>query len=1217
MDVNSYALKIELQLDFKSVDDSIDDFTKRLQNLEDSIGKSATTSLNYIKGIAAQAADAIKALNAQLSGLDPNLTKIQQIHDLLMKSTGTAQGTTIINASDLADILDKVLSKYFDQEKVLDNREQAYKDINKQTQQLLDIEEDIYDVITQNNNARSKGFDIHHQYNGYKKIQKILYSYIQPFKLMADDIASVVKATEDFITANYRLYDSMHNLMLETKSVSAQIGVTDADAAKLLKTLMHFNLPRKELNAYAVALGKANRYLGVSEVLLSKQFAILNKVGYNVERTDQYMQEFAQTMANTGAVAEDVTSILENQNLSVVQLTRAYGGYNRIGVEVAQRTQQLAIAFRALSKSYGYSPDAITSDLSGIVEQLSDANMKVFAFTGILVNNGETAMEALSVAGDRLRITYDQMKKAQIEGDSISARVYQSVMESMTGLSMDTIDLTMKVKDLQDEHLRATGQQLKFVDALEKARNEIDPYSSSIQSFVKQLNDLYRVLYPLHIAIAAAAEVAMYFLKAINWLIDQSIYLSTQFNNWVEYMEKSGGVYADVAYAIKGIGTALYYTVGTAVLFGGIMLTAGMTLGKFGSMVLGVLKILGGIPAMIAGLITSVGSFITGMVSAISSGMQQIAVAINRFSRTIAKDVGVILATAVAFTLFAGSVYIISQAVVSLAKAGDGVIPTMIALTVAIGAFTAIFVASMIAIATTAGVTAPLLIAAGAAFLMFAGGIALISYGVAELVKSFTGLFDVVLTKLPEIGPTLYGLSQQVFVAGSLLMVGSGMLMVGSITLAAAISSLTIASVLLLATSSVIGVALTGFAYYSDIFSASAKRFYESTVNLVAASVNLKSLINDIDTLTIASTRLAGAANNVISSATVVVGSITGMMLGMASIASGASYSVVMLNSILPAMEYSADRMVAIGYKFGTGTAMFKYAIDNLKLVSLAVSYVAKSTFDSSILFQSAMATLDKTTSSMFNVSIKLAAVSVLFYSSIGTFGYISERFASASTTIYNSARDFNNSSSEIIKGIDGIVLASSKLSDINTPLSDFRSSIVSLVDLDTDKFIRNMKSIADGFKYIKDIDAEAVSNTVTISAAISKFEDPVLKLSAAVDKLHQSIIMLDDNSIFNSDINKVVDITSSDRSNVANAIKTTPIQNVVVNVKKEESIDINNETMAINREMLNAMTSISSVLAMMSTADNAGEILSLLKSYMPLLATDNRALPNHFNSWS
>lgn len=1217
MDINSYALKIELQLDYTKVDESIDKFSKQLDGLESNISKAAAKAMGYVKDVAIEAAKAIGNLNKSLKSIDPNLSRVQQIYDLMVKSTNQNQDSTLILSKDIAEALDSVLAKYFEQDKVLKEREEAYKDISKHTQAILDIEDDIYKTIDKSNKAKQKGFDVHHQTNGYKKLQRILYSYIQPFQILADDLGSVVKATEDFITSNYRLYDSMHNLMLESKSVGAQIGLTDTEAAKLLKTLMHFNLPRKELNAYAVSLGKANRYLGVNEVLLSKQYAVLHKVGMSVEQTDKYMQNFAITMANTGAVAEDVTAILEDQNLSIIQLTRAYGGYNKVGIEAAQRTQQLAVAFRALSKSYGFSPDTVTSDLSGIMEQLSEANMRVFAFTGILVNNGETAMEALSIAGDRLRASYDQMRAAQARGDSVSAKVHQTVMQSMSGLSMDTIDLTMKVKDLQLEHFKATGQQLKFADALEKAKKDMDPYSASIQSFAKQLNDVYRILYPLHVALAAAAEVAMYFLMGVNWLIDSSIYLSEQFNKWLDTMEKSGGLYADIAYGIRGIGTALYYTVGVLILFGGVMLTAGVTIGKFGTMLLGVLKLLGGIPAMITGLATSVGGFITSMASAISGGLQQIAIGINRFAKTIAKDVGVILATSVAFALFAASIYVISQAVVSLTKAGDGVIPVMFGMAAAIGIFTAIFVASMIAIATTAGVTAPLLIAAGAAFLLFAGGIAIISYGVAELVKAFTGLFDVMLTKLPSIGPMLYSLSQQVFVAGSMLIVGSGMLMVGAITLSAAIGTLTIASTLLLASSGLIGLALVGFSYYAIVFADSAKRFYDSSVYLVNASQNLISVTSNIHALSVASNGLAIAAANVAKSSVLVVGSIGGMIVGFMSISGGIAYSVMALNVVLPIMEYTADRMLASGIKFYNSSTMFKSAMDVMNTIGSVMAYVSRVTLDSSYNFNNAMSILDKSANAMFNVSIKLAAVSVLFYASIGTFGYISDKFAIASTTIYNSARDFNNSSEEIVKGIDGIVLASTKLAEINQPLGDFRSSITSLVDLDTGKFIRNMKDISDGFKYMKDIDAEAVNNTVTISAAIAKFEDPIIKLANAVDKLHASIAMLEKNSVLESDITRVANITSPDRSNIANAVKTSPIQNVVVNLQKEESFNRNDEEMAINRNVLGTLNNIADLLGNISAADGGSEILSILKSYLPLLASTDRALPNHFNNWN
>lgn len=1216
MDINEYALKIQLQLDYSEIDTSINKLSKQLSDLEKSIHKSASAALGSIRDLTKEVTEAVKDLVVEFKSIDPQLDKIQQIYETLDNTVKKNRNTAGVTSEELTTILDGILSKYFDENKLLEERNKAYKDINKHAQDLLDIEDDIHKSIIQNNNAKNKGFNPHSQYNGYRKIQRILESYYMPFKILADDIASVVKGTEDYITSNYRLQDSMNTLMLESKSVGAQIGLADAEAAKLLKTLMHYNLPRKQLNQLAVSLGKANRYLGVNEVLLGKQFAMLNKTGHSIEETNKYMENFANTMANTGATAEDVTSILEDQNLSIIQLTRNFGGYTKEGVRAAQATQQLAISLRALSKAYNLDPNRVSSDLSKMVEPLSETNMKMFGLTGMLVNDEKTAAKALEIMTDRISTIYKQMQDAQARHDSISVSIYRSQMEALTGLSIDTIDLHARVKELRQEHYKATGQQLEYTQALEQARKELQPYEASIESFVSQLRLVYRALYPLYVLIAAAAEVAMYFLMGVNYVIDGITTLSQKFYDWLDAMEANGGASAELAYIIRSVGKALYYAAGAFILLGGIMLTVGVGVGKIMGLFAGLLRMIVGIPSILTGLTASISGFVTGLTTMISNAMQQIAVAISRFAKTVGKDILVILASSLAFALFAASVYVIVQSVIALTKSGNEAIVMMGALAVGMALFTAIFVASMIAIAATAGVTAPLLLAAGLAFLMFAGGIAIASYGIAELVKSFTGLIDVMLTKLPEIGPTLYTLGGQVMAAGAMLIIGSGLLLVGATGLTVAIGALVTAGSLLLLSSVLINAAISAFDYYASSFGASAKRFYDSTNLLVESSGNLLGITQNIKLLSEASNNLALSAYNLSRSATSIVYSVGFIVSGITTVSSGMVYAIASLNVVVPMLDNVANRFMNASYKFYASSKTIGLAVSSIQYINTVLDKVSFGIYKSSVDLSNSTVMLDKSSKSMMYVALKLMGVSMIFGSSIGTFSFISEKFAAASSTIYVSAKDFNNSTSLITKGIDDLVLASSKLDHINGPIGAFSSSIHSILNMDVAKFTSNLKDIAAGFKYIKDIDAEAINNTVILSSAIANFEDPIIKLASAVEKLHEAVTLLDKNSILNKDLGNVV-TTTSDKSNLNNVVKTSPIQNVMVNVHREEDIGMFDEHMTMNKEILDTLNRISESLGIIASSDNGEDILTLLKSFLPMLVSDNRDLPRHFNKWS
>ena len=328
-----------------------------------------------------------------------------------------------------------------------------------------------------------------------KQIQSLntLKGHIAIWSAIIDKVMEADEATENFVTTNYRLYGSQNDLLRSSRMISAEWGVSADKAITAIMALSNLSTPKDQMNDYAEAIVKGNRYLGVSIEQLA-DFSRGNRLAGGDAKSFERMLGYASdAMRKYGLNTNEVGDILNNTGKRASELILVFGKQTKDGRLVNDVYAQQKLQLAGLAKSYGMSAKAATDYYDRMMTPMGQIRLSAFVGKEIKsLDDYDAAIKGVGLALEKqygLSLTGFEAATAGMSAAQKQAR-YLGVAKAAGLETVDELHFALK----QADELKKAGvtSATDFAGIMrvtaEAAGSLTDPYSEANDTLTAQLS---------------------------------------------------------------------------------------------------------------------------------------------------------------------------------------------------------------------------------------------------------------------------------------------------------------------------------------------------------------------------------------------------------------------------------------------------------------------------------------------------------------------------------------------------------------------------------------------------------------------------------------------------------------------------------------------------------------------------------------------------------
>jgi uncharacterized membrane-anchored protein YhcB (DUF1043 family) len=912
IDPNVYALQVTLALDSAAADKQLDDVIVKFQSLEQSVSAIANSALGSIVTVTQSIAATLDETNADFNLLNDYARVFNDSNDQISKH---------------------LLSQVESQKQLIEGYKKAskhYEETNKQGVLEKKTWGEFTKSLTGFNEMLDEKNKKHDAENDkLKKETKTWGDIANAVLTVVRYFANIDKGTENFVTANYRLYGSQQELLNSTRMLSQELGITSEQAIATIKSLADAATPIEDMAKLSRSIGMAQRVTGASATTLADYTRKLRMVGQSSDMASQTIELFANRMKQFGLNTQDVNALLGKSDEVMTQFA------NRFGPDAIRTLTDFEASMMAMAKKAGIPVSAATQ----LFDKLSDpeASIRFGAGAGQIINNVEDMNVAMNKAGQKFaEVMEAQEQHIRDTGESSLALTFRmkALQESMGINATQGLMLGNRFRDLQKaaaaagrdmnnindilEIQKETMKQLKdesmntLTGALIELQSKFAFLGVILQFFADCIRDtiivLIRIIDFIIICGEKIAQFAEYVKNAIKEFIESTPVLrefAQAFYKVYKVLSQYLGPYLPtIKFLIRAVIGAFILYIGTMALVRGATFLAGGSISGLITWLTGLGRTSG-----------SLGSIISGMFRTIAQGIvymaRTIGTALDSLLRPFARNALGVIVLAVALIAVAVAAYILSYAIERVAATmGQGGAAAIILLTVAVvGLIAALVIAGIIMVASGGAVLVAVLVLALAVFII---AVAFVIFAYA-----FTLAADSIIKYKEKVGlGFLIGLGIEVIAAGIAVGFGAAIMIVSGILLIIAGFFLIIGSLFLLLGAYLLRLAVNIFKEVSPLL----------TQLVEEISKDMPQLLYVADSILMAGTSiLLGGLGMLIGAVALFIAGII-FLLAAATLTAGVAALYLATWAIKPVAGY----MKEYGEKFRVAGEGFKIGADGL-----------------------------------------------------------------------------------------------------------------------------------------------------------------------------------------------------------------------------------------------------------------------------------------------
>jgi len=487
------ALTMQLNLERGLADNAIDDISKKFINLEGTVSSSVKKAVGTIANMGSNSLTTFKDVN-----------KIFSLFGKQTKDLQTAKTSKPISLEEK----DLKTFKDINKEAVILNN--AVKTKNKghlEQNKLLQNDVDILEEA--NSNLKSAVEVIDDEIKNAERLRAAFDGFRQVGLSILRNIIDSDKATQNFVTTNFRLYDTQTGLVATSRQLALSTGIASEKAYEVVQALGNLAMPKEQMVELGDSILKANQYLGVGITQLA-EFSRQNRfAGGDTQSFNRIMGYSADAMRKYGLNSEDVASVLNDTSVSVVDLEISFGklaGRTRdsngnlvTSMEIFKQSQ---LIFKGFAKSIGADADEMAASLKVALDPqkmvLFDSFAKQLGLTLKTPEDRLTAMPMLiAKAAKTAGLTLEDLEKAKNNPmEALRVKAQMKAVASMTGLTEKQIDAQLRLNAELDKAAKSgklNKNDLKAVEdfmKIKQAEQAASDFSESMGTLTGQISML-------------------------------------------------------------------------------------------------------------------------------------------------------------------------------------------------------------------------------------------------------------------------------------------------------------------------------------------------------------------------------------------------------------------------------------------------------------------------------------------------------------------------------------------------------------------------------------------------------------------------------------------------------------------------------------------------------------------------------------------------------
>lgn len=894
VDPNVYALSIQLQLDSSDAFSTLEEFSQAAADVEERVSTAAQNSLNTITGL-------VDNLNQQLSQAVITTGQLadaaNNVETKLVSSAGTLKDAYNTEQDSLEDLqerlehLEKIDDLQSELEKSLQREQKTGEEYLGTINRWIDALESknlIHDEEAGMIEAEQDLVDgMNDSWESIKETQIDSKDVLLKIRAAVASIWAIIKnfdkETENFVTANYRVYGSQQKLVNNTRQLSAEYGIFREEAIATYKALADVKTPREEIYKLSATVGRANRVTGVGIDVLAEYSFRLRGAGFDADRTRKQIDMLSAAQRKFGLSTYDVQKAIEAQTLSVGQQVMHFGK------DAPEAFMKASLGLKAIDKELG--------------TNAAEDWMKRLQLTGV---EAEVFWDKFGIdAGASVEEKFDSMTKmAQIAADEVGISLDKLASGDVTQAQRDELKIIAEVYGVTEEMIYAnaranaelTDEQKRNMMTMEgiteafKDQIEADKrWRESMATLTAQLNQLKSAINAvIGWIVQLVADALIPVLYVLNFVVKIIGVFIGMIRSAIGWMEEWIPGFSLLMKIVKFVAGAIIGLILVLLVAGTALAAFGFAFGSVSNIVMGGLDIIRGVGRAILSIARAIGASIRVIFTGLGQGLAALGNAVKPVIIPL-------LQLAVAVVLVGAGFWLMGMGLKMASDNGWAALGMLVAMTVAMLAIIIVFAI----IATVAGPVIPLIIALALAVLILgaaallaglgmyfmgmaveqianyglqaamampplAAGVLLLgaaglfaSFGIMLLAAALWLLappvmmlgigFYLMATAMQMISadqiiPTATAILQASYIflaAGALLIPAGALLMIGAVLIMTASFMLSGAGVILIPAAWLLSIAAGILGPASETLLESAKRLYESGTTLYPASMML------------------------------------------------------------------------------------------------------------------------------------------------------------------------------------------------------------------------------------------------------------------------------------------------------------------------------------------------------------------------------------------
>ena len=650
-DINEQALRLSLSIDDTLVAQAIDNLEKRVIDLNVKLSETLT---NSFKSVAVKIDEHVELLDRafkdisvgfDLTGVMSNLKEIStSIKEMATTSVGidplasvnkTAKEvlktesknrlelgkelkdrlqiqkiSKFLSLSSMKDYLlqikdSKLIKEFFENTKKINKEITNKNELHKEQNELL--ETDNYLI----NKFRKGVLDVIDTTKNYLFTAK---GAVEAWTAIIDAVITADKATDNFITTNYRLYGSQYDLLGQSRELSASLGVSVDSAIEAYQALANNRTPIDQIDKLAESISKANVFLGINIDELA-EYSRQNRLAGGTSKDSERMFNYAASaMKKFGLNSAEVAKILTGTKMSVTDLTLSFGKLDANGKPVANTYKEQMLVFAGLAKQMGYTTEAATSLFEANSSAMNKARLGMILGRDIkTVEEYGAAVNAIGFGLEDMGISLDEINKYGV-GSAERAQVEMAALAQAKIYGIETSEQLMlaleRSRDLRKEGVKgaqdfegiikanaklADGMANPFSEANATLTRQIDLLKNALSSLIDgaltdfsySLMTIVRTasvfLIPTFRILSFVIKGMAYALNALLFPFNMLITAISTFISTVRYYKEVNALTRNLAYAIEYLVFAVGKLIKAGSMFIGFLIGAHLALMAFGS----------------------------------------------------------------------------------------------------------------------------------------------------------------------------------------------------------------------------------------------------------------------------------------------------------------------------------------------------------------------------------------------------------------------------------------------------------------------------------------------------------------------------------------------------------------------------------------------------------------------------------------------------------